>query len=167
MSPSIPSTIPIIPFTCVVNICSLMSVVCNKSEYLFPANMGALFAGSLMSQVYPKRIATKYNLSTTTVKVGDIFLHWLPVIYMYHNTKHIRKKHLIFSSIFPIIYFLSHVENSRQISVKHTISNLQKTYPGVPLYVFSFYYVGILCSRYPNRYLRKPKHLAKQLHFHQ
>lgn len=151
-------TMPIIPFTYIVNICSLMSVMCNKSEYLFPANMGALFAGSLMSQVYPKRIATKYNLSTTTVKVGDIFLHWLPVIYMYYNTNRIRKKHLIFSSIFPVIYFLSHVENSSQISIKHTISNLKKTYPGVPLYVFSFYYVGLLFSKYPHRCLKKRRH---------
>lgn len=147
----------IIPFTCVVNICSLLSVVCNKSEYLFPANMGTLFAGSLMSQFYPKKIAKKYNLSTVTIQITDVFIHWLPLIYMYHNTKYVRRKHLAFSSVFPIIYFLSHVENASCISVKRTIENLQKTYPGVPLYVFAFYYVGILCSKYPHKYLQKGK----------
>ena len=137
-----------IPFTYFLNCVNFFSLLTNTSEYVCPANFGMFLAGTIIAQIYPDGIAKKQNISVDLVRKSDNFIHLLPMLMMCYKSKDIKKKHVLFSIILPLIYF---GVNLNELKFENPIITLRRTYPGVPLEVHSMYGIGVLLCCYVKR----------------
>lgn len=131
-----------LPFTYSMNALAFASLISGKhKEYTLPLTLGALLTGTVSAQVYPEGIAKKYNHSIQTVKIADIFAHWLPAYLLYKSTKgKVRSHHMITAILLPLLYFSYQYKTQR---VVNPIKHMMATYPGVPFWVFTLYLGGV------------------------
>lgn len=131
-----------IPYTHFTNFLTLIAYMSGIQEYVLPANFAKLISGTIIAQGFPKGIAEKYKYSVSSVRLLDFVIHWLPVLLLMNKYKKntLKTKHYLFSALLPIIYF---TYNTKSKTFENPIETLKNTYPGVPLYVYAFYYAGL------------------------
>lgn len=131
-----------LPFTYTVNALVFASLLTGKyKEYTLPLSLGVLLTGTVSAQLYPEGIAKKYGHSIQTVKIADIFTHWLPAYLLYKSTNNrVRTHHMIVAIVLPLLYFSYQYKTQQMVD---PIKHMMATYPGVPLWVFFLYFVGV------------------------
>lgn len=130
------------PFTHIINAVVAASLITGRyKEYTFPMSLGALFTGSMISQMYPNGLSSKYGLSVSTIQIADVFTHWLPAYLIYKNTNKVRFHHMVFGMVVPLLYFSYKYKSHKMV---HPLKHLMETYPGVPFWVFTLYIGGVL-----------------------
>lgn len=131
-----------LPFTYIINAIGFANLITNRNnEYILPMSLGALFTGSMVAHKYPEGVSKKYNFSLSTVKLGDVFAHWLPAYIFHRTTKNkVRSHHMLIAVLSPLLYF-SYKYKTQQ--VVDPIKHLMATYPGVPFWVFTLYLGGV------------------------
>lgn len=135
------------PLTFVINVMNISAMITGTLETMIPANVGAVAAGSFITQFYTKEIAKKYtNGDETKVRLTDLVFHWFPALALYSlYRKKIKVKHATMAMTLPLVYFsVKHDKNN--VRLVNPVIHLQETYPGVPLWVFSMYAAGALLS---------------------
>lgn len=133
------------PLTFIINILNILNICNNTPNAMIPTNIGAVIAGTIMSQFYPNTLAKRYTMNNKLiVKVGDILFHWFPLIILLKlNKKPIQKKHIISSFILPILYF-SFRHNGNIFTFTNPISHIKSIYPDIPLWIFTLYFANPL-----------------------
>lgn len=135
------------PLTFVINVMNIAAMITGTPETMIPANVGAVAAGSIITQFYTKEMAKKYtNGNEAKVRLTDLAFHWFPAFVLYSlYRKRIKGKHATMAIALPLVYFaVKHDKNN--VRLVNPIRHLQETYPGVPLWVFSLYAVGAMAS---------------------
>lgn len=135
------------PLTFLINVMNIAAMITGTSETMIPANLGAVAAGSIITQCFTKEIAKKYtNGNETKVRLSDIVFHLFPAIVLYSLYRHkVKSKHAVMAIVLPFIYFLVKHDNNN-VGLVNPIKHIQDTYPGVPIWVFFMYAVGVVLS---------------------
>lgn len=150
-----------VPFTNVINGVILLSALRRKQHMFLPVSIGVLCAGSAMAQLYPEGISKKYKKSVEMLRIADVFVHWLPALYLLHTTKRLApRSHLALAMCVPLLYFSVGFRRDGPPRVKEPFRNMTRTYPGVPPWVFALYVAGALGTPY----LQRAYHGSKVLH---
>jgi hypothetical protein len=137
-----------VPFTHFTNILTCLTYLADVDHYIFPANVGVLFAGSTIAQLFPKGISDKYGHSVDFIKSSDFIVHWLPFMLMSRRHRTIKNKHVFISLLIPIMYFSYDTINKK---LQNPIETFKKTYPGVPVELaIALYVSGSIMSKYRN-----------------
>ena len=134
------------PLTFIINLMNCAAFIGGGSlEMMTPINVAAAIPGTLISQLYPKKLSEKYtNGNETVLRIGDVFIHWLPATILFNRYKHkVKNRHVLMAMILPGLYF-SFKQKKGEFGITDPIKHLKETYPGVPLWVFSIYAASAL-----------------------
>lgn len=149
-----------VPFTNVINGVILISALMGKQNMFLPVSIGVLCTGSTMAQLYPEGISKKYKKSIKLLRIADVFVHWLPALYLIHTTKRrTPRSHVALAMCVPLMYFSFGFRRDGLPRLNEPFGNMMRTYPGVPAWVFSLYVAGALGTPYLQRAYHGPRTL--------
>ena len=134
------------PLTFVVNIMNFSTALCNCSRIMVPVNLALLLPATIMSHSHKQLLSEKYLQGDSSwLPTIDIATHWIPTVMLtIFNRRHrIRKRDISFAAILPWIYFSMGQKRKNQYFFVHPIEHLRHVYPGVPLKIFSIYYMTL------------------------
>jgi hypothetical protein len=148
------------PLTFFLNMMTAFSLVSGNSTMMIPANVATLLPGVLMSNRYNIGLSKKYlGGKKSVLKYIDVATHWIPTLlvllvnrkerineFVVIN-KRIKKRDYALASLLPWVYFTIGNKPDGSFGMRNPIKHVSETYPGVPIWVFSLWYVGIAFTR--------------------
>jgi hypothetical protein len=134
-----------LPFTYVKNILVLGSLMINKyHEFILPMSLGTLLTGTIVAHGFPCGVSKKYNLSLSMIRIGDVLMHWIPLILMLvYTSGKVSISQSLIAIVLPLLYFSYKYKTCQVVNPKN---HIMETYPDVPLWVFFMYMGGCLLS---------------------
>ena len=143
------------PLTYIINVFNIFTYLNNgNTQMILPMNFAAIIPGFIMTYVYPKRISEKYTKGNINqMQFLDIIGHWVPAILSMklNSNRRIKINNVLSVYLLPWIYFSMKHKKNGTFGFTNPFKHVQETYPGVPMWVFSTWYVGsilpYLCSR--------------------
>lgn len=136
------------PLTFVVNIMNFGTMLCNCSRIMVPVNLALLLPATIMSNNHKRLLSEKYlEGNSKWLPSIDIAVHWIPslILTIHNRNKRLRKRDISFAAVLPWIYFSMGQKKKNSYFFVNPINHLQKVYPGVPLTIFSIYYLSLGC----------------------
>tara|TARA_B100000405_G_scaffold263171_1_gene199353 strand:- start:2234 stop:2689 length:456 start_codon:yes stop_codon:yes gene_type:complete len=139
------------PLTYFLNIMTAFALVSGgDSTMMIPANIATLLPGFLMSNRYNEGLSKKYlDGKKSALKYIDIATHWVPsiVLLLVNRNNRIKKRDYALASLLPWLYFTIGTKQDGSFGIRNPFQHVAETYPGVPYWIFPFWYVGLACAR--------------------
>lgn len=133
------------PLTYIINIINICSYISGNTRMTIPMNFGTILPGFIMANVFPIMMSKKYlHGDITKLKILDFLTHWLPAIISIklNSNRKINFNHILSVYILPWMYFSMRFKKNGTFWFTNPIKHVQKTYPGVPMWVFTTWYIG-------------------------
>ena len=148
------------PLTYFINMMTAFTLIGGDPTMMIPTNMATLLPGFLMSNKFNKGLSKKHLAGDRNkLKYIDIAAHWIPTLILLLSNrtqrinefvlieKRIKTRYYATASLLPWIYFTLGNRSDGSFGLRNPIKHLVETYPGVPLWVFPMWYVGIACTK--------------------
>ena len=110
-----------------------------------------------MAYAFPSKISKKYlNGNSDKLKLLDIISHWLPTLISFklNSNKEPKLRNIVSVYLLPWLYFSMKYKKNNTFGLTNPIKHVKETYPGVPMWVFSTWYIGSIIP-YIMNYRRK------------